>query len=182
MGGLVTQAFYHKYPDRVIALGLWNTGAKIPLGYGFGTSFYVMRIVFFVLGLLLAYPIPPLFRFVLAQGWKLGFKDKGKSDAYRRYVPSVKQLKPTAVLKAAFALAGFEAVKKLPDIKVPVMLLHGKADKNITPIQLFEKLKANIPDTMAFVSENGAHFPPNESSEEVLGYLKEFLEYVKKKE
>ncbi len=181
MGGLVTQMLYKKYPTRFIAMGLWNTGAKIPLGYGIGTTFYVGRIAAFITGLIVSYPIPPLFRFVLAQGWKLAFKKKGKSEAYLRYVPSVKRLKPKAVLKAAFALAGFNGKKELPNINVPVMLLHGKYDRNITPVQLFEYLKKNIPEYIAYESETSAHFPPNENFDEIYGYLIDFLEFLEKK-
>ncbi len=181
MGGLVAQSLYKKIPDRIIALGLWNTGAKIPLGYGIGTAFYVSRIASFITGLILTYPIPPLFRFVLAQGWKLAFKKKGKSEAYLHYVPSVKRLKPKAVLKAAFALAGFDGRKDLANINVPVMLLHGKCDKHITPVQLFEYLKKHIPEFMAYESETSAHFPPNENFEEIYGYLMDFLEFLEKK-
>lgn len=181
MGGLVAQEFYKKNPDRVIALGLWNTGAKIPLGYGTETLFYVLRIGAFISGLILTYPIPGLFRFVLSQGWKLAFKKKGKSEAYIRYVPSVKQLKPKAVLKAAFALAGFNGKKDLQNINVPVMLLHGIYDRHITPVQLFNYLKKNIAEYIAYESEQSAHFPPNESFEEVYGYLTEYLEFLEKK-
>jgi pimeloyl-ACP methyl ester carboxylesterase len=179
MGGLTAQAFYEKYPDRVLALGLWNTGATLPLGYGIGTLFYVFRIFSFVTGLLLSYPIPPLFRFVLTQGWKLAFKDKGKSEAYRKFVPSVKALSPKGVMKAAFALPGYNARKVLPTIKVPVMLLHGTADRNITPIQLYSYLQNHIPETYGYETDNAAHFPPNECPEETLGFLKDFLGKIK---
>jgi pimeloyl-ACP methyl ester carboxylesterase len=181
MGGLVAQTFYADNPDRVIALGLWDTGAKIPFGYGIGTFFYVFRIVAFILGLILTYPIGGLFRFVLTQGWKLAFAKKGKSEAYIRYVPSVKQLKKKAVMKAAFALAGFDGRKKLKDINVPVMLLHGVKDRNITPRQLFEYFKKNIKEYIAYTCENAGHFPPNESFDEVYEYLNEFLEILAKK-
>ena len=33
MGGLVAQALYERIPERIIALGLWNTAAKMPFGY-----------------------------------------------------------------------------------------------------------------------------------------------------
>ncbi len=174
MGGLVAQAYYHKYPDGVKLLGLWDTGARIPLGYGIGTLFYLIRIVSFILGLILTYPIPPLFKLVLTQGWKLGFKQKGKSPAYRKFAPSLKQLKRSAVLKAAFALSSFDGRKKLKNIQVPTMLLHGEKDKHITPKQLFVKLQ-EIPTHEAYTVENAAHFPPNEQPEVVLKHLKEFL-------
>jgi len=82
MGGLVTQAFYKNHPEKVIALGLWDTGARIPLGYGIKTSFYVFRLVAFITGLILTYPIGPLFRLILSQGWKLAWKKGGKAPGY----------------------------------------------------------------------------------------------------
>jgi pimeloyl-ACP methyl ester carboxylesterase len=178
MGGLTAQAFYHAHPDKVIALGLWNTGGKIPFGYGIGSAFYVFRIANFLLGLLLSYPIRPLFRFVLAQGWKLGFKGWGKSDAYRKLVPIVKAMKPYAIMKAAFALPDFKGFQKLKDISVPTMLLHGMADKHITIIQMAKKMEVEIPNSKLYTVENAAHFPPNEQPEETLSYLREFLNTI----
>jgi pimeloyl-ACP methyl ester carboxylesterase len=174
MGGLTAQSFYEQFPERVIALGLWNTGARMVFGYGIGTLAYVFRIVSFVTGLILSYPIPPLFRLILTQGWKLAFKAKGKSAAYQKFVPSLKMLSPTAVLKAAFALAGYDARKVVAAIKVPVMLLPGTADRNITPVQLFDYLNAHIPTNYPYTSDSG-HFPPNETPEIVITHLNDFL-------
>lgn len=178
MGGLVTQSFYHNHPEKVIALGLWDTGGRIPFGYGFGTLAYIFRIFSFVTGLILSYPIPPLFRFTLAQGWKLSFKEKGKSEAYKQLVGIVKNTKQSSVVKAAIALSGFKELQSLKDIKVPTMLLHGCADRNIAPIQLAKRMQAEIPDNNLYYVKEGGHFPANEQPAEVLGYLEEFLQRV----
>lgn len=179
MGGLTAQAFYRKHEEKVIALGLWNTGPKLPLGYGIGALGYVLRIASFFLGLLLSYPIRPLFRFVLVKGWALAFKGAWKSEAYKKLTPIVGAMTPYTVIKAAFALAGYDGRKSLHNITVPTMLLHGKADRHISIIQMAEKLKAEIPNSRLYLVENAAHFPPNEVPQEVLGYLKEFLNSLK---
>jgi 3-oxoadipate enol-lactonase len=175
MGGITAQAFYHKYPEKVIALGLWNTGGRIPFGYGIWTLGYLCRIVSFAVGLLLAYPITGLFRFSLGKGWALSFKGWWKSQAYKDLVGYVKATNKKAVIKAAIALPGFKGIKKLKDIAVPTMLLHGKKDRYITPRQLAEKMDQEIPQSKLYIVENAAHFPPNEQPEEVIEYLVEFL-------
>jgi 3-oxoadipate enol-lactonase len=179
MGGLVTQAFYKKHPEKVIALGLWNTGGRIGLGYGIKSTFYVFRLAAFVIGLILTYPIGPCFRLLLGQGWKLAWKKGGKDPGYQKYVGDVKKMKRKAVLKAVFALAGFDVREDLENIKVPTMLLHGIADRYITPIQLVKLMQAKIPNTELFTVQEGSHFPANEQPEEVLGYLKQFLAKIK---
>ena len=133
----------------------------------------------YLLGLIITYPIGPLFRVVLSQGWKLGFKKLGRSEAYQKHVQSVKNMNRASVLKAAFALPKFKGINKLKDIKVPVSLLHGKADRFITPIQLAKTLDEKITDSDLSILEEAAHFPPNEKPEEVLGLLRDFLSKIR---
>ncbi|MHA1819750.1 MAG: alpha/beta fold hydrolase [Promethearchaeota archaeon] len=175
MGGLVAQAFYKKYPDMVKLLGLWNTGAKIPLGYGIGTAFYVLRLLFFIIGLILTYPISPLFRTFLAQGWKLGFAQKGKSPAYQKLVSYVKSMDKKAVLRAAFALSSFNGKDNLENIKVPTMLVFGEKDKFITVHQLLEYLDKKIPNSQLHVIKDTAHFSSNEDPETLKNLLIQFI-------
>lgn len=184
MGGLVTMAFYEQFPEYISAMGLWNTGGRIPFGYGIGTSFYVFRIISYVLGLILSYPISPLFRALLAGGWRLAFamNNSGKS-AYKRYVPDVVAMakKPrgkSSVLKAAFSLAGFNMLNRLNSIKVKTSLLHGCKDRFITPIQLAKRLHKDLPDNIIHYSPKTGHFSPNEAPDEIKEYLAEFMEAV----
>lgn len=175
MGGLIAQGFYHNHPDKVIAMGLLDTGGRLPFGYGIGTSFYVFRLLVFIISLIISYPIRPLFNSVLSLGWKLAFSKKGKSEAYRKFLPSVKALSKKAVLKAAFALPGFNGLEYLKDISVPTIIFQGKDDRFITPIQLAERMHKEIPDNKLLIIEDAAHFPVNEQTEITLNHLKEFL-------
>lgn len=175
MGGLTAQAFYHNHPNKVIALGLLDTGGRIPFGYGIGTSFYVFRLLSFIISLLLSYPIRPLFNLILSQGWKFAFAKKGKSEAFRKFLPGVKALSKKAVIKAAFSLPGFKGLELLKEISVPTIIFQGKEDRFITPIQLAERMHKEIPVNKLYIVEGAAHFPVNEQTEITLNYLKEFL-------
>ncbi|MBD3351234.1 MAG: alpha/beta fold hydrolase [Candidatus Lokiarchaeota archaeon] len=178
MGGLTAQAFYHKYPEKVVALGLWNTGGQIPLGYGIGTLFYVIRLFFFIIGLLISYPITPLFRFVLSQGWKLAWAKRGKSKPYQKYVVDVKKMNKAAVIRAAFSLSSFKEIDRLKSIDVPTLLLHGAKDSFVTPIQLAEKMNTEIPNSRLVQIDETAHFSPNEDPSKVKEHLKVFLNEI----
>ncbi|MHA1338451.1 MAG: alpha/beta fold hydrolase [Promethearchaeota archaeon] len=175
MGGLIAQAFYHKYPKKVIALGLFNTGGKIPFGYGIRTLFYVIRIVSFILMLILSFPITPLFKFILAQGWKLSFYKKGKSKAYKRLIPYVKSMNKKSVLKAAFSLPKFNGIHKLAEIRVPTLILQGEKDRYITIIQFANKMAQLIPNNTFEIIPQSAHFSLNENPEYVCKTIKKFF-------
>ena len=175
MGGLTVQAFFEKYPEQVLGLGLWDTGVKMPFGYGIKTTFYILGQMSFLIGLLLSYPISPLFRFMLAQCWKVMFKEGGKSPAYLKYVPSVKALSKKAVIRAAAALSEYDGQKAAQMNQIPTMLLQGKYDKMAPPMPLALKLKKLIPHAKLYIVEKAGHFPPNEQPDEVKTYLDEIL-------
>jgi len=175
MGGLVAQTFYHKHPQKVIALGLFNTGARLPFGYGIKTSFYVLRLILFILMLILSFPITSLFKFILAQGWKLSFYKKGKSVEYKKLIPHVKNMNKKSVLKAAFSLPKFNLIDKLSEIEVPTLILHGANDKYVTIIQLSNKMASLIPNNRFEIIPNSAHFSINENLNYIKNILNDFL-------
>jgi len=175
MGGLTTVAFHDFFPEKCMGLGLFDTGARIPFGYGIGTSGYIFRMISFVLGLYMAYPITPLFKFTLAQGWKLAFKAGGKDKTYQQFVPDVKKMTKKSVLRAAMALPGYNGVESAKRVKVPTMLLQGTKDRHITPIQTYKLLQKLIPHSKAYLVDNVAHFAPNENFSLVKEYLDEFI-------
>lgn len=180
MGGMVSQAFYHKYPEKVIALGLWDTGSRFGFGYGIGTLFYQIRILLAVFGMLLVYPITPLFMGILAKSWRIGFKKMGKSELYRKYVGDVRSLKKKAVTRAVLALSSTNLTDKLKNIKVPTMILQGKADKYEVPIQAARILEKNIQNSKLYIVEKASHFAPIEQIDEVKKYFSEFLSSLPK--
>ena len=178
MGGIVTQCFYHKYPEKVVALGLWNTGGQIPFGYGFSNPFYNFNVIMAGLGLMLAYPIPGLFSYAMTKGWAISFYKAWRSNAYKKLKKYVRATSKKAIVKSAGALRKFKGIDKLAEIDVPVMLLHGNKDKFITPKHLIKTLEEKLPNSVSYYVEEAAHFPPNERPEVVYDHLKEFLNSI----
>ncbi len=180
MGGVVTQQFYHTYPGKVKALGLWNTGGQIPFGYGLKGTWYYFKVIIGALGMILAYPFKWLFSYSLTKGWALSFYKKWKNEAYKKLAKYVRAMERRAVVKSAGTLRKFKGIEKLSEIDVPVMLLHGKEDKYITPKIMIKKLEQELPESKSYYIEEAAHFPSNEKPEEVLDCLRDFLETLEK--
>ncbi len=65
----------------------------------------------------------------------------------------------------------------VPSIKIPVLLLHGKADR-IIPYQASEWLSENLPTGKLTLFENGGHALPAHHFPEIMHSIRAFLQQV----
>ena len=77
-------------------------------------------------------------------------------------------------IKTVEATTFYDRVADLPNIKVPVLLVYGGADK-LTPPKIGERMQQEIPDARLEVIEDAGHLPNIEQPEEFNRLVLEFL-------
>ena len=93
-------------------------------------------------------------------------------------MPIVKANSPKIVLKSAISIAKFNGIKKLDEITVPTMIIHGCKDRHIVIIQMAKKLHEKIQNSKLFYIKDAGHFSPNEQPEIVIKHLTQFLKSI----
>ena len=93
------------------------------------------------------------------------------------YFEYVSLLDPLLLAKMIRGMHNNDASDLLPNVKVPVLIVHGTKDP-FTPLVVAEEMAAAIPDATLVVIENAAHTMPIEYPAEVAGEVRTFLQRV----
>ena len=168
MGGRILQDFYPHYADRVKTLVLCDT---FP---GFDASFKPEKREEFVR--IRKQPLiegkqPKDIAPVVA---KTLIGPKATEAHFQRLVDSMSMLHKESYIKTVEATTFYDRVADLPNIKVPVLLVYGGADK-LTPPKIGERMQQEIPDARLEVIEDAGHLPNIEQPEEFNRLVLEFL-------
>lgn len=70
-----------------------------------------------------------------------------------------------------------ELARRYKNIKVPTLIIWGRHDK-IVPLWVAQKLNEDIQNSKLAIIENAGHMPQEETPEEVLPLIEEFLELL----
>ncbi len=84
------------------------------------------------------------------------FPDAEKSE-YRKYlVEAIASSNPLVYRRALISIAGFNKARKLPQLKMPVLVISGQDDSTI-PVQAQNKMAASIPQARHVIIPGGGH-------------------------
>lgn len=168
MGGAIAQMMALEFPERVAALGLVATGAKLRVApqflEGLRTDFEgtarVLVESYFASNLT---PQPPL------------LKREGEMEVLKE--KSLQQLLATgsAVAYGDFAACdGFDVRERISTIGCPTLVVCGREDK-MTPVKYSEFLAERIPGARLVVIEGAGHMVMMEKAGEFEGVVREWL-------
>lgn len=172
MGGRILQDFYPHYAERVATLVLCDT---FP---GFDSSFKPEKREEFVRirkQPLLEGKEPKDIAPVVA---KTLIGPNASEQHFQRLVDSMTMLHKESYIKTIEATTFYERVADLPNIKAPVLLVYGGADK-LTPPSIGERMQQQIPDATLEVIDGAGHLvnieQPDAFNRIVLQFLNQHL-------
>jgi pimeloyl-ACP methyl ester carboxylesterase len=157
MGGAIAQSLALAYPDRVAALALVATGARLRVSPAF------------------------------LEGFQNDFEntvDKISAYYFARDADPRLIEKSAALLRACGQLIvlgdftacnGFDASERIPQISVPTLVLGGTEDQ-LTPPKSSEFLAVKIPDAQLVLIDGAGHHVMIEKADAVNRVLKEFVQ------
>ncbi|HLF70179.1 MAG TPA: alpha/beta hydrolase, partial [Actinomycetota bacterium] len=187
MGTQVMFELYRREPSKVRALISIAGSFGHTVGHLYGTQIGTRMLDLLQLGVrlnataaALAWRIGSTPAFADRFGRALGLIGSGAPvDLMARYFHHVGSMDPDALFRMFREGQNHSAEDLLPNIDVPVLILHGRRDV-MTPIQLAEKMNELIPDARLVAFESGAHTLPIEEpvaiSQEITAFLAECVE------
>lgn len=156
MGGGVAQAFAKRYPDRLRALGLFATGARLR----------VRRDL--LDGVLEDYPA-----FVDKMA-DTAFGPETPASLREEYRQSARQVSPATIRGDWEACDGFDNLQDPGEIALPVLIVAGAEDQ-LTPLRYSEYFHQHLLHSHLVVLPKIGHFVQMEAPEAVNQALAEFL-------
>lgn len=167
MGGFIAQEFYARSPAHVKGLALCFTSAAFGGGSGtFAREFIDARIRPLDEGKTMAdiaANLMPMMR---------GAKSDPAGLALAERIMS--RVPPDTYRKAVTLLTTFDQRERLPQIKVPTLLVAGSDDK-VAPASVMERMKGKIPGAEMVLLEGCGHLGPMDQPEEFNDTLLAFL-------
>ena len=169
MGGMIAQELTLQHPNRVKSLVLGSTMAGGP-GAVFPDTSHIAQFV----GLA---SLPP--EQAIAKGLTFFYSDAFIAANHKRLTERAKKhmhlmAPPHALQKQVMAVMGFNARRRLNEIRQPTLILHGDADK-IVPYANSAVLSAGIPGAQMISYEGIGHGMLVERSTEVNVAVLQFL-------
>jgi pimeloyl-ACP methyl ester carboxylesterase len=180
LGGMITQNFVLKYPDRVNKLVLINTFPGFPNEQG---------LIMYKKGLITTYegllkdPVKAFFD--SAHGYTRKFKKTMEENINKKFfglwsakdmieVKSINPFTPQDIENSANAIAGHNVINRLKEVKNKTLVLGADKDK-ISPQIVLEKIHENLPNSILKVIKDAGHDSPLEKAPEVNQILIDFL-------
>lgn len=174
MGGRIAQDFYPRHPDRVASMVLCDTVAGEDPGDNrsgrtqSNDEFVRSRIQPLLDG------VDPADRAPQAAGWLLG--PNRTEEAYSRAVAAYAGIHIASYIKTVRASAGYNRVREMAEIAVPVLLVFGDQDP-LTPPHIGEYMRERIPGSRLEIIADAGHMSnleqPAAFNESVLDFLLE---------
>ena len=174
MGGRIAQDFYPRHPGRVASMVLCDTFAGVdPQDPRSGRTqsaeeFVSSRIQPYLDG------ADPAERAPKAAGWLMG--PNRSEDSFQRAVAAHAGLHVESYIKTVRASAGYDRVREMAEIAVPVLLVFGALDP-LTPPHVGEFMRERIPGSRLEIIAEAGHLSnleqPRAFNETVLEFLLE---------
>jgi pimeloyl-ACP methyl ester carboxylesterase len=162
MGGAVVLSYYLKHPEKVDALILIGTGARLRVMPAIFTS------------------IQSAYKEYVEYSGRLVFHKntfKTKKELVEEVKGNMRQIAPHIAYSDYKICDEFDIMERLGDIKVPTLILVGDNDK-LTPVKYSEYMRDRIKNSKLYIIENAGHMVMLEQGEQVNTLIKNFLERI----
>jgi pimeloyl-ACP methyl ester carboxylesterase len=156
MGGAVTQEFALTYPEKLIAIILFNTGARMK----------VMPEIFDL--------IKKDFKAFVQMSPEFAFAKTTPSEVTAMYMEEAQKCNPDVVYGDFEACNAFNRLDRIAEIKLPCLIFSGAEDKLAMP-KFQDFLHEKIAGSKLIRLENAGHHLNLEKPEEVNRVIDEFL-------
>jgi 3-oxoadipate enol-lactonase len=166
VGGLIAQAFAVNYPERVRALVLCDTGAKIATAEAWQQRIDKVR----------AAGVDSLVQMTMERWFSAGFRARCALDV-RGYSLMLRQTSAVGYVGTCAALRDTDLRQAVTQIKKPTLVLCGAEDIATTP-ELGRELAGLIPGAQFSLIENAAHLPCIEQPDGVAERMMQFFREV----
>ena len=165
MGGCVSLAFAARYPQRVAALGLFDTtawyGADAPKAWKERAD------------KALAEGMAALVGFQKTRWFSDGFRE-ANPDVVEKAVGVFLKSEPSAYVETCLMLGNADIRPALPGFAFPCRIAVGSEDY-ATPPEMARYMAQHIPGASMFILEGVRHFTPLEIPAVIAGHLKELV-------
>ena len=166
VGGMIALDFAAAYPERLKALVLCDTGAKIGTVEGWNTRIEAVRTE----GLeTVAERVVP--------GWLTAGFAEAQPAAFRGYCNMLSRTPPEGYSGTCAALRDADLRDGCSQVRAPTLVLCGEEDSS-TPPSLAQELAAAIPGAQLHLIERAAHLPCLEQPETLARRVSDFLEEI----
>jgi len=165
VGGLIAQAAAVKYPERVRALVLSDTGARIGSVESWQQRIEMIR----------ADGVASIEKMTMERWFSVGFRQRRPADV-RGYATMLRQTSLDGYVGTCGALRDGDLRDAVRNIRCPTLVLCG-AEDIATPPELGRKLAGLIPGAKFSLIEESAHLPcverPAAMAERMLEFFRE---------
>ena len=165
VGGLIAQAAVVKYPERVRALVLSDTGARIGTVESWQQRIEMIR----------ADGVGSIEKMTMERWFSVGFRQRRPADV-RGYATMLRQTSPDGYIGTCAALRDGDLRDAVKKIHCPTLVLCG-AEDIATPPELGRELAGLIPGAKFSLIEEAAHLPcveqPAAMAERMLEFFRE---------
>ncbi len=162
MGGAVVLSYYLKHPEKVDALVLIGTGARLRVMPAIFTS------------------IQSAYKEYVEYSGRLVFHKntlKTKKDLVEELKANMRQIAPHIAYCDYKICDEFDIMDHLGEISVPTLILVGDSDK-LTPIKYSKYMKDHIENSELHIIENAGHMVMLEQGDQVNALIRNFLERI----
>jgi 3-oxoadipate enol-lactonase len=166
VGGLIAQAVAINYPERVRALVLCDTGAKIATAEAWQQRIDKVR----------ADGVDSLVQMTMERWFSAGFRARCPADV-RGYSLMLRQSSANGYIGVCAALRDTDFRAAVAQIKQPTLVLCG-AEDIATPPEMGRELAGLIPSAQFSLIENAAHLPGVEQPGAVAKRMVQFFQEV----
>jgi 3-oxoadipate enol-lactonase len=166
VGGLIAQAFAVNYPERVRALVLCDTGARIGTVEAWQQRIDKVR----------TDGVDSLVQMTMERWFSAGFREKCAADV-RGYALMLRQTSADGYIGTCAALRDTDLRQAVARIKKPTLVLCGAEDIATTP-ELGRELAGLIPGAQFSLIENAAHLLCIEQPKSVAERMMQFFREV----
>jgi pimeloyl-ACP methyl ester carboxylesterase len=156
MGGAIAQTLALQADERVLALVLVGTGARL-------------RVAPVILG-----SIQDDFEEAVDLITRYAWSPDTASSLTRLGREALRETGPDVLLGDFVACDRFDVMESVAQIKVPTLVITGTADK-LTPVKYARYLAEHVPDARLVMVERAGHMVMLERPEQVAGAVREFV-------
>lgn len=158
MGGAIAQMLALEHPERVLALGLVSTGARLRVSDQLLDLSASSRTFYNAINQVISWSFSP------------GASEKLKELAAER----MGEIRPSVLHGDFQACDAFDISERLSEIHLPTLVICGAEDK-MTPMRLSQHLVDSITGAQLEIVPEAGHMVMLEKPPEVAGLLSEFL-------
>jgi len=166
VGGLIAQAVAVNHPDRVRALVLCDTGAKIATAEAWQQRIDKVH----------AAGVDSLVQMTMERWFSAGFRARCPAEV-RGYSLMLRQTSAAGYIGTCAALRDTDFRATIKQVKQPTLVLCG-AEDIATPPELGRELAGLIPGAQFSLIDDAAHLPGVEQPDAVVGRMMQFLQEV----